>query len=133
MKKNLKEFIGKIENERKREDSISLIKLFSENTNFDAYLSGTIIGFGQYHYKYESGREGDSIVTGFSPRKQNIAIYIMPGFSKFEKLLEKLGKHKLGKCCIYINKLSDVNQDVLAKIIKRSAEMMTKKYPCKNV
>ncbi len=132
MKKELREFLSQIESERKREDSKSLIKLMEEESGYKASLHGKIIGFGLYHYKYDSGREGDAIVTGFSPRKQNIAIYIMPGFSKYKKNLDKLGKHKTSKTCLYINKLSDVNESMLRKLIKRSVSDMSKKYECKD-
>ena len=101
-------------------------------SGYDAYLSGSIVGFGEYHYKYESGREGDSVVTGFSPRKQNIAIYIMPGFSAYEKELSLLGKYKLGKSCLYINKLSDINEKLLVKIVEDSVKTMKGRYVCKN-
>lgn len=132
MKKDIKDFIAKIENETKRKDSVTLLKIMEEESGFKAWLYGNIIGFGQYHYKYDSGREGDAIVTGFAPRKQNLTIYIMPGFPDYKKELDKLGKHKASKCCLYINKLADVDEKILRKIIKRSVSDMTKKYDCKN-
>ena len=88
----------------------------------------SIIGFGSYHYKYDSGREGDAFLTGFSPRAQNMTVYIMPGFSKYEATLKKLGKHKLGKSCLYIKKLEDVDLDILTDIIKDSVEVMNARY-----
>ena len=88
----------------------------------------SIIGYGEYHYKYDSGREGDFLMTGFSPRKQNISLYIMMGFSKFDALLSKLGKHKLGKSCLYINKLADIDEKILKEIIRLSFEQMKEKY-----
>ena len=78
----------------------------------------SIVGFGSYHYIYKTGREGDSLATGFSPRKQNLSIYIMPGYTDFSDILADLGKHKIGKSCLYINKLSDVNVDVLKRLIE---------------
>ncbi|MCO5207271.1 MAG: DUF1801 domain-containing protein, partial [Anaerolineae bacterium] len=88
-------------------------------------LWGTsIVGFGTYHYKYASGREGDWFVTGFSPRKQNMTLYIMPGFEQYNDLLSKLGKHKTGKSCLYINKLDDVDLDVLRELVAQSADYM---------
>jgi len=131
MKKDLKQFISSIESNQKREDSNALIKLMEEESGFSAYLTGSIIGFGQYHYTYDSGREGDSVVVGFSPRKQNFAIYIMPGFSDYQDILEKLGKYKTGKSCLYINKLADIDVKLLRKIIRNSVKVMKKRYDCK--
>lgn len=128
--KELKQFIAGIDSEQKREDAKQLIDLMANASGYSPYLAGSTIGFGSYHYKYESGREGDAIVTGFAPRKQNLVIYVMPGFVKFEKLLASLGKYKLGKSCLYVNKLADIDLDVLAKIISRSVAYMQKKYEC---
>ena len=133
MTTELTQFIENIDNDVKKVDSQALLTLFTNVTGFDAYLTGSIIGFGQYHYQYASGREGDSIVTGFSPRKQNIALYIMPGFAEIEPLLARLGKHKIGKSCLYINKLADIDTEVLALIIAQAVETMRAKYPCINV
>lgn len=88
----------------------------------------SIVGFGEYHYKYESGREGDFLITGFSPRKSALTIYIMPGFTRYEALMEKLGKHRTGKSCLYINRLDDVDLSVLEELVTRSVEYMTEKY-----
>jgi hypothetical protein len=89
----------------------------------------TIIGFGKYHYKYESGHEGYACLTGFSPRKPNITLYVMPGAVDSNPLLEKLGKHKAGKGCLYIKKLADVDLKVLEKLVKQSVDFLKKKYP----
>ena len=88
----------------------------------------SIIGFGEYHYKYESGREGDFMRVGFSPRKANLVLYIMPGFARHDALLDRLGKHKTGKSCLYINKLDDVDRDVLETLIAESWAAMAEKY-----
>ncbi|MGH2646711.1 MAG: DUF1801 domain-containing protein, partial [Ginsengibacter sp.] len=88
----------------------------------------TIVGFGQYHYKYESGHEGDMCIIGFSPRKQNITLYISGSINNHPELLEKLGKHKTGKGCLYINRLSDIDHGILKKLIKASFVFMKKKY-----
>ena len=88
----------------------------------------SIVGFGRYHYKYDSGREGDFMKVGFSPRKQNISLYIMTGFDRYEELMAKLGKFKTGKSCLYINKLADVDEDVLTELITISYDLMTEKY-----
>jgi len=132
MKKAVKEFISKVENETRKSDATRLVKIMEEESGYKATLHDNIIGFGSYHYKYDSGREGDSIVTGFSPRKQNLTVYVMPGFSTFQKELETLGKHKSSKVCLYINKLSDIDEKVFRKIIKNSVQIMQKKYKCKN-
>jgi len=84
----------------------------------------SIVGFGSYHYKYKSGREGDWPMTGFSPRKRNLTLYIMPGFSEYDDLLTNLGKYKTGKSCLYINKIEDVDLDVLRELVLQSVEHM---------
>ena len=86
----------------------------------------SIVGFGSYHYKYASGREGDWFLTGFSPRKQSLTLYIMPGFDRYESLLGNLGKYKTGKSCLYINKLEDVDRTILQEIIKQSVNHLKK-------
>ncbi|MBI9047452.1 MAG: DUF1801 domain-containing protein [Anaerolineaceae bacterium] len=118
-------FLESVEHKTRREDGLALLKIMQEITDEDAVLWGTsIIGFGSYHYKYESGREGDMPLVGFSPRKQSMTVYIMPGFEEYDKLLKDLGKHKIGKSCLYINKLSDVNEEVLRKLLKHAYKHM---------
>ncbi len=130
MKKDVREFLNSIEKETRRDDCKALLKLMEEESGYKAQLCGKIIGFGMYHYKYASGREGDAIVTGFSPRVQNLTLYIMPGFSAFTKELEKLGKHKTAKSCLYINKLADIDEKLLRKIIRESVKVMQERYTC---
>ena len=131
MKKNLKEYIDRIDSKIKKEDSVTLVKIMEEESGYKAVLHEKIIGFGLYHYKYESGREGDAIVVGFLPKKQGFSIYIMTGFSKYEKELKKIGKHKKSsKCCLYINNVSDINENVLREIIRDSVGEMKIKYEC---
>jgi len=114
-------FLNRIENQKKREDSILVCKIMQEITGEKPKMWGTsIVGFGTYHYKYKSGREGDWFICGFSPRKQSLTLYIMGGLKKLKDLTEKLGKFKTGKGCFYINKIEDVNIDVLKKIIHDS-------------
>ncbi len=125
-------FISRIDHKIRKSDSIALLSILEEVSGYKPFLSGSIIGFGKYHYKYESGLEGDSAVIAFSPRKQNLVVYLMSGFDKFEDLLKELGKHKLGKSCLYINKLSDLKPNVFKKIIKLSVQNMQQKYQCKN-
>ena len=117
------DFISKVEPEEKRSDGLQLIGIMQLATGFEPTMWGpSIIGFGSFHYRYESGREGDSFLAGFSPRKQNITIYVTPGFGEYENLLEKLGKHKIGKGCLYIKRLSDVDEKILTKLISTSAK-----------
>ncbi len=133
MIKKLQEFLSEIENKQKREDAKSLIKIIEEESGFKPSLKGKIIGYGLYEFKYQSGKVGHRIVTGFSPRKQNIAIYIINGFSKYKKELDKLGKHKISsKCCLYVNKLSDIDEMIFRKIIKQSVLEMSKRHEVKN-
>ena len=133
MKAEVKQYIDSIDNEAKKQDALALLELMQKASGYQPYLSGSIIGFGEYHYKYDSGREGDACVTGFSPRKSNISIYIMPGFDDYEKELALLGKHKTSVSCLYINKLADVDAKVLLKIIKHSVKVMQKRYKTKDV
>ncbi|MGH1362227.1 MAG: DUF1801 domain-containing protein [Calditrichia bacterium] len=117
------EFLNAIENEKKREDSFRIFELMREVTGEEPRMwTGGIVGFGSYHYKYKSGREGDWFVTGFSPRKQNLTMYIMAGFAQYDELMSKLGKYKTGVSCLYIKKLEDVDQDVLVELVTQSVE-----------
>lgn len=127
-----KDFLNSIEPEQKRLDGFALLKMFEEVTGEKAVMWGeSIVGFGKYHYKSErSAQEGDWMLVGFSPRKQNLSLYIMHGNSDSSALLEKLGKHKTSGGiggCLYINKLSDVDQTVLAKLIETSFQFMKSK------
>jgi len=122
-------FLHSVGNRTRREDSLVMLDLMRDATGEEARMWGSsIVGFGSYHYVYESGREGDAMLTGFSPRKQNLAIYIMPGFSAHGSLLEKLGKHKTGKSCLYVNTLADIDMKVLKTLVQRSVRHMRKKY-----
>ncbi len=119
--KNVVEFLNKVENPKKREDSFKILDLMREVTQEEPIMWGdSIIGFGNYHYKYKSGREGDWFLIGFSPRKQSLTLYIMSGFDNYEEKLKKLGKFKTGKSCLYINKLEDVNISILKELIADS-------------
>ena len=118
---SVEDFIGSVENKRRREDGFTLLQVMKEITGEDAEMWGpSIIGFGDYHYKYESGREGDFFLTGFSPRKQSLSLYIMAGFEEYDSLLSSLGKYRKGASCLYINKLADVDMDVLRELIEKS-------------
>lgn len=114
-------FLSKVEDETKRDDAFELVKIFEELSSFKAKMWGTaIIGFGTYHYKYESGREGDAPIVGFSPRKDAFALYLSSEFPNRAELLSQFGKHKTGKSCIYVKKLSDINVDILKNMISNS-------------
>lgn len=118
-------FLNSVENETKRQDAFALLQMMREVTGEEPTMWGdSIVGFGSYHYKYASGREGDWFLVGFSPRKQNLTLYIMSGYEGYEELLDKLGKHKIGKSCLYINKLQQVNADVLRDLIRQSVDHM---------
>lgn len=127
---SVEDFITGATSGTKKEDSFVLLDLFTKVTGQKARMWGTsIIGFGQYHYKSERSRqEGDWPLTGFSPRKQNLTLYIMPGFNGYSDLLQKLGKHKTSVSCLYINKLADVDMQVLEKIIEKSYKDAVKQY-----
>jgi hypothetical protein len=121
--KNVLEFLDRVEDEKKRQDSLRILALMKEVTRFEPKMWGdSIIGFGEYHYRYASGREGDWFLTGFSPRKQNLTLYIMAGFDRYEDLMKKLGKHKTGKSCLYIKSLEDIDQEVLKTLVRESIE-----------
>ena len=122
-------FLNAVDDKQKRADAKKISAMMREATGSRARMWGTsIVGFGSYHYKYASGREGDWMLVGFSPRKQNLSLYIMPGFKAFDSLMAKLGKYKTGKSCLYINKLDDVDETVLKKLITESVKHMRNKY-----
>nr|WP_256558299.1 DUF1801 domain-containing protein [Halobacillus sp. A1] len=128
--RNVLEFIESVENPRKREDAYALLDIFTEVTGYQAKMWGpTIIGFGSYHYIYDSGHEGDAPLTGFSPRKSKISLYFATGDNKRDELLSSFGKHTTGKACVYLNKLDDIDIKVLKKLIKRSMCFLREKYP----
>ena len=119
------EFMAGVENKRRQEDGLVLMEMMRDVTGMEPEMWGpSIIGFGSYHYRYESGREGDMPLIGFSPRKQSLSLYIMSGFDEYEELLGRLGKHKTGASCLYINKLADVDMAVLKELVTRSVEHM---------
>ena len=130
-KASVVKFITSIEDTQKRKDCKTLLKIFKDATGYKSMMWGaSIVGYGTYHYKSErSTQEGDWPLTGFSPRKANISLYIMPGFKNYKDLLAKLGKHKVSKgSCLYIRKLEDVDLKILAKLIKKAASDMKKSH-----
>lgn len=123
------DFLEKIENEERKKDSFEVLKLMESITDEPPKMwGGSIIGFGSYHYKYQSGREGDWMLTGFSPRKQALTLYVMPGFERYEELMNRLGKFKTGKSCLYIKTLEDIDRKVLKELVEKSVEKMRQTY-----
>lgn len=126
---SVEQFLRSVEDEKRRRDARSLLKLMREVTGEKAVMWGpSIVGFGSYHYRYASGREGDWMLTGFSPRKQALTVYIMDGFRGHGALMKKLGKHRTGKSCLYIRRLEDVDLDVLRRLVKESVDYLRAKY-----
>jgi len=124
------DFLNTIADEQTRADCLAILQMMEEATGAEPRMWGqAIVGFGHYHYKYASGREGDWFLVGFSPRKQNLSLYIMSGFDRYAELLEKLGKYKTGVSCLYIRRLADINPDVLRELVEESVKKLTAGQP----
>jgi hypothetical protein len=118
-------FLNTVSDQQKREDCFSLLELMKQATQTEPQMWGSsIVGFGSYHYIYASGRSGDAPLTGFSPRKQNLVLYLMGGFDQYDELLRKLGKHTVGKSCLYIKRLADVDLPTLKTLVQQSVSHM---------
>lgn len=129
-KASVVKFIKGIKDEQVRNDCIQIIDIMKKATKSEPKMWGTsIVGFGTYHYKYASGREGEWFLAGFSPRKQNLTLYIMSGFDEYDSLMRKLGKHATGKSCLYIKRLEDVDMKVLKELVTKSVKHMQKANP----
>lgn len=127
---NVEQFLQGVSPEQKRRDCLALVELMAEITGSEPRMWGNnIVGFGSYHYKYASGHEGDSFLTGFSPRKQNLTLYIMPGFDRYDDLMQRLGKYTTGKSCLYVKRLADVDLPTLTELIRQSVSTMIETYP----
>ncbi len=123
------EFLNGIADEQQRRDCFTILELMRQATSSEPQLwSSNIVGFGRYRYTYASGRSGEWFLTGFAPRKQNLSLYIMAGFDHYDQLLQRLGKYKTGKSCLYIKRLADVDLPTLQELINRSVEHMAKTY-----
>ena len=123
------DFLNNVENEKRKADALVVLEMMKKLTQEEPKMWGSsLVGFGTYHYKYESGHEGDLFITGFSPRKQSLTLYIMNGFQRYEELMSQLGKFKIGKSCLYVNKIEDVDLEVLENLIVESVNYMKKKY-----
>jgi len=121
------EFLNNIPDEKKRQDSYIIRDLMQQVTGMEPKMWGdSMVGFGSYHYCYESGREGDWFLTGFSPRKQNLTLYIMSGFTQYDALLKKLGKFTTGKSCLYIKKIEDIDLPTLKELVRQSVDFVAK-------
>jgi hypothetical protein len=120
-------FLNGVADEKKRRDCFAILELMQQVTGLPPKMWGdSIVGFGSYHYKYASGREGDWFLTGFSPRKGNLTLYIMAGFDQYDELMKRLGKYKTGKSCLYIKKLEDIDLAILRDLVEQSVQHMTK-------
>ena len=127
--KDVKAYLDSVPHEGRREDADLLLNMMTRITGEPAVLWGpSIIGFGRYHYVYDSGREGDHFLTGFAPRKANMVVYIMPGFGPYDSLLSKLGSYKTGRSCLYLGRLSNVDVHVLEDIVAQSVALMKERY-----
>lgn len=123
------DFIAAVEHPTRRDDAETLLAMMTRVTGCQPRMWGpSIVGFGRYHYKYDSGREGDFMLTGFSPRKANLVLYVMPGYDDLGDQLTRLGKHKLGKSCLYVNKLADVDLEILEQIVADGVATMRQTY-----
>lgn len=127
---SVQDFLEAVEHPTRRADALALDQIFREVTGFKPLMWGpSIIGYGQYHYIYETGRQGDFLATGFSPRKANLSIYIMPGYGNFSEIMARLGKHKTGRSCLYVNKLADIDLDVLEELIRAGLKDLDSHWP----
>lgn len=131
--KSVSKFLDAVVDAQRREDCYAILKIMKDVTKKEPVMWGdAIIGFGSYHYKYVSGHEGDMCIVGFSPRKQNITLYVMPCQENFEELRDQLGKIKHGKSCIYIKSINDINLTILKKLIRESIKYIKKNYAINN-
>lgn len=129
---SVEDFLQSVADPQQREDSFRVLKLMKEVTKTEPRMwGGSIVGFGDYHYKYPSGCEGDWFLAGFSPRKGNLTLYLMSGFAGYDELLAKLGKYKTGKACLYIKRLEDVDLAALKKLVKASFTHVARMYKSK--
>ena len=122
-------YLASVDHPTRRADAQVLDQLFREVTGWQPRLWGGLVGYGRYHYVYKSGREGDSLATGFGPRKANLARHIMPGYADFSDILGRMGKHKTGAACVYINKLADVDLDAVRDLVAAGLDRLKTMYP----
>ncbi len=126
---SVSEFLDGVENVQRREDTLEIVEMMTQITGHVPQMWGaSLIGFGKYQYQYRSGHKGEFPLVSVSPRARNVTVYIMPGFDQFESLMNRLGKYKTGKSCLYLNRLADVDRSVLSELITKSVEYMREKY-----
>ena len=131
---SVEEYLSRLDDPRKREDCFVLLQMMREVTGEEpAMWGGTIVGFGFYKYRYNSGRRGQWFITGFAPRKRDLTVYIMPGFDAYQPLMQRLGKHKTGKSCLYLNKLEAIDLPTLRELVSRSVADMRENNPYQHV
>ncbi|TQV73533.1 DUF1801 domain-containing protein [Exilibacterium tricleocarpae] len=124
------QFLNALDDDRRRDECFTVLELMSQVTKLEPRMWGaSMVGFGSYHYKYASGREGEWFLTGFSPRKQALTLYIISGFSQFDELMARLGNYKTGKSCLYVKRLEDIDLGVLKKLVRQSVAHLKKQYP----
>lgn len=128
-KQSVTVYLKGIDDESRRAEAKRLVEIFKDVTKSEPVMWGTIVGFGSYHYTYDSGREGDFLATGFAMRQSGPTIYIMPGYHDYSDILEKLGPHKLGKSCLYLKHLDDVHERVLKQLIRAGLRDLKKRFP----
>ncbi len=127
---NVLDFLNRVTDESKRNDCLEIVEIMKEQTGFEPKMWGPgIVGFGSYHYSYESGREGDAPLVAFSPRKAEISLYLASGFEQRDSLLKEFGKHKSAKACIYIKRIADIDVQVLRKLVSLSVAHVKNLYP----
>jgi len=128
---SVEDYLDQLENPQSRQDCYALIDMMQDITGKPPKMWGdSMVGFGNYHYKYNSGHEGDYFLTGFAPRKRELTIYIVQGFSAYPDLMEKIGKHRKGKSCLYVKHLDQLDQEVLKELISNSVAFMHRAYEC---
>lgn len=132
MNQEINTYLASLKHQKRADDARTLIPIMEQASGYGAYLCGTMIGFGRYHYEYETGHSGDAFVTGIAPRAQNTVVYVMPGFDTFTEQLGRIGKHKLGKSCLYLGALKNIDLEVLADIVQNSVAIMQSRYDCKS-
>jgi hypothetical protein len=126
---SVEDFLAGVADEARREDCRALVRLMTRVTGAPPRMWGSgMVGFGRYHYKYASGREGDWFLTGFAPRKQDLTLYIMAGFDRYEDLMARLGRHKTGRSCLYVKRLADIDADVLDALVTASVAHVKQTY-----
>jgi hypothetical protein len=127
--KSVRAYLDSVSHDGRREDAYQLLEMMTRVTGQPATLWGSsIIGFGRYHYVYDSGREGDHFLTGFAPRKANLVVYIVPGFEPYDNLLKQLGPYKTGRSCLYLGRLNKIDSAVLEDIVAQSVLLMKERY-----